>query len=105
MKPNPVKAALRAGQIVLGSELSALRTPEVPRIYAAAGFDFVFIDMEHTPFSLETVAELVRSARQAGIVPIVRVPQAEYVWIARVLDNGAQGVIVPRVNDAQQVAD
>ena len=105
MKPNLVKAALQAGNVVVGSELSGLRTPEVARIYAAAGFDFVFIDMEHTSFSLETVAEMVRAAREAEIVSIVRVPQAEYVWVARVLDNGAQGVIVPRVNTPRQVED
>ncbi len=103
MRENSVKRALRAGRTVFGSELSGLRTPEVVRIYAAAGFDFVFIDMEHSPLSLETVADLVRSARQAGIVPVVRVPQAEYVWIARVLDSGAQGIIVPRVNTADCV--
>ena len=105
MRDNGVKQALRDGGIVFGSELSGLRSPEVARLYAAAGFDFVFIDMEHSPFSLETVADLVRAARQAGIVPIVRVPQAEYVWIARVLDNGAQGVIVPRVSTPAQVRE
>ncbi len=105
MRENAVKTAMNAGRVVIGSELSGLRSPEVARIYAAAGFDFVFIDMEHTPFSLETVADLVRAAHQAGIVPIVRVPQAESVWIARVLDNGAQGIIVPRVNTPRQVED
>jgi 2-dehydro-3-deoxyglucarate aldolase/4-hydroxy-2-oxoheptanedioate aldolase len=105
MRPNPVKAALKAGQVVHGSEISRLASPEVARIYAAAGFDFVFIDMEHTPFGLETVAGMIQAARGAGIVPIVRVPQAEYAWVARVLDNGAQGIIVPRVNTPRQAAD
>jgi 2-keto-3-deoxy-L-rhamnonate aldolase RhmA len=75
----------------------------VPRIFALAGFDFVFIDTEHTAFTLETVADMIASARRADIVPIVRVPQAEQVWIAKALDVGAQGVIVPRVNTPQQV--
>jgi 2-keto-3-deoxy-L-rhamnonate aldolase RhmA len=105
MRTNPVKAALKEGKIVYGSEVSRLRSPEVPRLYAAADFDFVFIDMEHSAFSLETVADLVLAARAADIVPLVRVPQAEYVWVARVLDLGAQGVIVPRVNTARQAAD
>lgn len=105
MQHNPLKAALNAGQAVFGSELTGLPTPEVVRIYAAAGLDFVFIDMEHTPISLENVAHLIRAARHAGIVPIVRVPQAEYVWVARVLDSGAQGIIVPRVNTPQQARD
>jgi 2-dehydro-3-deoxyglucarate aldolase/4-hydroxy-2-oxoheptanedioate aldolase len=105
MRPNPVKRALRAGQTVLGSELSRLRSPEVPRLYALAGFDFVFIDMEHSPFGLETTADMIQAARVAEIVPVVRVPQAEYAYVCRVLDQGAQGVIAPRVNTPQQVRD
>jgi 4-hydroxy-2-oxoheptanedioate aldolase len=103
MKANPVKQALAAGQIVIGSEISRFRSADVARIYAAAGFDFAFIDMEHTSFSLETVADMIAAARGAGIVPIVRVPQAEYAYVARVLDAGARGIIVPRVNTAEQV--
>lgn len=105
MKSNPVKSALKAGDIVVGSEVSRLRSPDVPRMYARAGFDFVFIDMEHTAFSLETVADMIQAARLAGIVPVVRVPQAEYQLISRVLDSGAQGIIVPRVNTPAQVKD
>lgn len=105
MQRNPLKAALAAGQSVFGSELTGLPSPEVARVYATAGLDFVFIDMEHTPISLENVAILIAAARQAGIAPIVRVPQAEYVWVARVLDSGAQGIIVPRVNSPQQARE
>lgn len=103
MRTNPVKIALKAGQTVLGSEVSGLHSVEVPRTYAEAGLDFAFIDMEHTSMGLETVATLVTAARHAGIVPIVRVPQAEYTWVARVLDNGALGIIVPRVNTPGEV--
>lgn len=103
MRTNPVKAALKAGKTVIGSEISGLRSPEVARIYAAAGFDFAFIDLEHSTFGIETVADTVRCARQAGIVPVVRVPQGEYAWVARMLDIGAQGIIVPRVNTPQEV--
>ncbi|MFO1023509.1 MAG: aldolase/citrate lyase family protein [Planctomycetales bacterium] len=105
MKRNLVKDLLQSGKTAIGSELTELRSGEVARIYAAAGFDFVFIDMEHSAFTIETVGELIRAARAVGIVPIVRVPQAEYVWVSRVLDNGAQGVIVPRVNTPQQARD
>jgi 2-keto-3-deoxy-L-rhamnonate aldolase RhmA len=103
MKSNPVKQTLRAGGTVIGSEISRLRSPDIARIYAAAGFDFVFIDMEHTSFGLETVSDMIQTARRSGIVPIVRVPQAEYVHVARVLDAGAQGIIVPRVNTPLEV--
>jgi 2-keto-3-deoxy-L-rhamnonate aldolase RhmA len=105
MRTNPVKAALKAGKSVFGSELTRFRSPEVSIVYAAAGFDFVFIDMEHTCFTLETVADMIRVAQSAGIVPLVRVPQAEYARVARVLDCGAQGIIVPRVNTRRQVEE
>ncbi len=105
MRPNPVRRALKAGHTVVGSELSRLRSPDVARLYALAGFDFVFIDMEHSAFTLETVADMIATARAAGIVPIVRIPQAEYPFACRVLDQGAQGIIVPRVNTPEQVGD
>jgi 2-keto-3-deoxy-L-rhamnonate aldolase RhmA len=97
--------SLAAGKAVFGSEISRLRSPEIARIYAAAGFDFMFIDMEHSAFGQETVADIIAMSRIAGIVPIVRVPQAEYAFVARVLDQGAQGIIVPRVNNAQTVRE
>jgi 2-keto-3-deoxy-L-rhamnonate aldolase RhmA len=103
MKPNPVKRLLQQGGTVIGSEISRLRSADVARIYATAGFDFVFIDMEHSSFNLETVADMIQSARYWNIVPVVRVPQAEYAYVARVLDAGAQGVIVPRVNTPREV--
>ena len=105
MRTNPVRRALKAGHTVFGSEICRLRSPEVARLYAHAGFDFVFIDMEHSAFSLETVADMISAARAASIVPIVRIPQAEYPFACRVLDQGAQGIIVPRVNKPEQVSD
>ena len=85
MKPNPAKRALNAGGIVFGSEVSRFRCDEVPRVFARAGLDFVFIDTEHTAFNRETVAGMIRAARLAGIVPVVRVAQAEYAFVAGML--------------------
>jgi 2-keto-3-deoxy-L-rhamnonate aldolase RhmA len=105
MRNNSVKQALKAGQTVVGSEISRLRSPDIARIYAKAGFDFVFIDMEHSAYSMETVADMITAARSGGIVPIVRVPQADYTLISRVLDQGAMGIMVPRVNTPEHVRD
>ncbi len=102
MDTNPVKTALASGGIVLGSEVSGAPGMDTPGIYARAGFSFVFIDMEHTTFSLETVASLVRATKAAGVTPIVRVPQGEYAFVVKVLECGADGVIVPRVNTAEE---
>ncbi len=105
MRKNRVKAALKAGKTVIGSEASRIRTGELAQIYQAAGFDFIFIDMEHTPFNMETVADMIRIARLVDIVPIVRVPNAEYHFLARTLDAGAQGIIVPRLTTPKEVEE
>jgi 2-keto-3-deoxy-L-rhamnonate aldolase RhmA len=105
MRTNPVKQALKTGQTVIGSEISRLRSPDIARMYARAGFDFVFIDMEHSAYSMESVADLITAARSRGIAPIVRVPQADYSIVSRVLDQGAMGIMVPRVNTPEQVRD
>jgi 2-keto-3-deoxy-L-rhamnonate aldolase RhmA len=105
MRTNPVKRAIKTGQTVIGSEISRFRSPDIARLYALAGFDFVFIDMEHSAYSMESVADMIAAARTGGIVPIVRVPQADYTLISRVLDQGAQGIMVPRVNTPEQVRD
>nr|WP_234897785.1 aldolase/citrate lyase family protein [Mycolicibacterium vanbaalenii] len=78
------------------------RTPDVPAIAAAAGYDAVYVDLEHTSTSLETVAMLCGSAIGAGISALVRVPSQDPSLIARVLDSGAAGIIVPHVNTALQ---
>lgn len=78
------------------------RTPDVPAIAAASGYDAVYIDLEHTSTSLETAAMLCASALGAGISGLVRVPSHDASIIARVLDNGAVGVIVPHVNSAEE---
>jgi len=103
MRDNRVRAALRRGEPVYGTMISEMRTPAVAFILAEAGLDFFFIDMEHGPYNMETVADIVKVARLAGIVPLVRVPDAQYHLIARVLDGGAMGVMVPRVETRETV--
>jgi 2-keto-3-deoxy-L-rhamnonate aldolase RhmA len=77
----------------------------VGQILANAGFDFVIIDNEHGPFSIESIAELSRAARMAGVTPIVRVPDLTYAHITQPLDAGAQGIMAPRITAASQVED
>ncbi|MEZ6052211.1 MAG: hypothetical protein R3C02_12590 [Planctomycetaceae bacterium] len=104
MKTNFVKEVLKSGGHVIGSEVSRLPSSEVPNIYAAAGLDFVFIDMEHTPFNLETVAALIRAARQEQIVPDARAPQAEYVRPVACLMQGRRASSCRELNTPQTVA-
>ena len=102
---NRTKQALRNGQAVVGTMLAEIRQPSVMQLLVNAGFDFVVIDNEHGPFSIETIAELSRAARNLGLTPIVRVPDLAYPYLAQPLDAGAQGLMLPRVYNAGQVRE
>jgi 4-hydroxy-2-oxoheptanedioate aldolase len=100
---NHVKVKLRRGQAAFGSIVSAIGSPAVIWMLAAAGFDFVYIDAEHSTFSLETIGQLVFAAHGAGIVPIVRPPAIEPHCMSRYLDAGALGVLVPHIETVEEV--
>jgi 4-hydroxy-2-oxoheptanedioate aldolase len=97
-----LREALRGDRVVLCLALMNSRTPDVPAIAAACGYDAVYVDLEHTATSLETAAVLCTSAAGAGIAGLVRVPSKSASVIARVLDIGATGIIVPHVNSASE---
>ena len=99
MRINHTRERLLKGETVYGCGLQVYRAPEIPRAFAAAGFDYVFIDMEHGSYNLETVHDMIISSKLAGITPIVRVGEVQYTLCARLLDQGAQGIILPRVED------
>src|ERR1035438_914040 len=99
MQINRTRERLAKGETVFGSGLQVYRSAEVVRTFAAAGFDYVFIDMEHTGFDLETVQDMIQAALASGITPIVRACELLYSLCARLLDAGAQGIILPRVED------
>jgi 2-dehydro-3-deoxyglucarate aldolase/4-hydroxy-2-oxoheptanedioate aldolase len=101
MITNNVKRALAEGKLQIGTSIGQFRSPEVLRIFAAAGFKWVFIDCEHGAFGIETVQDLCRASNDTGLCPVVRVASMEYDLVARALDNGAQGVIFPRVESAE----
>jgi 2-keto-3-deoxy-L-rhamnonate aldolase RhmA len=100
---NRLKKILNEGQPAFGTMLVELRQPSVMQLLANTGFDFVIIDCEHGPFSIETIAELSRSARQFNVTPIVRVPEITYAALTQPLDAGAQGIMIPRVTSEEQV--
>lgn len=99
MKTNSVKQALREGRLQLGTAFAQLRSQDVARILAAAGFDWAFLDGEHGGFDQETLQDLCRIAVKVGLSPMVRVADLQYSLVARALDCGAEGVIFPRVED------
>jgi 2-keto-3-deoxy-L-rhamnonate aldolase RhmA len=102
MKPNSLRARLQAGQPVVGTMIQEVASPFIVHALANAGFDFVYVDMEHGRFGLESAVDLLQIIRLTNMVPLVRVPDNQYYWIARLLDAGAQGVMIPRVETRQQ---
>jgi 2-dehydro-3-deoxyglucarate aldolase/4-hydroxy-2-oxoheptanedioate aldolase len=101
MRPNPVKQRLSSGGVALGTMVFEFNTTGIARIAAEAGAEFVLYDMEHTGWSLETIRMLVATT-PPKVVPLVRAPATEYHFIARVLDLGVMGVMVPMCQSAEQ---
>lgn len=100
-----IREKLAQGQLVVGTMLVELRQPSIMTLLASAGFDFVLIDNEHGPFSVETIADLSRAARAAGVTPVVRIPELTYAQVTQALDGGAQGIMLPRVTARAQVEE
>lgn len=98
MRTNRVKAALQRGEVQVGTWVHTLAMPPVARILATAGFDYLNIDMEHSAFSIETVAAVCANALDAGVTPVVRPAGREHHLVSRPLDNGALGVLLPHVD-------
>jgi 2-keto-3-deoxy-L-rhamnonate aldolase RhmA len=101
MRKNLVKQALQQGKLQLGTGFGQFRSPEIPRILVAAGFQWAFLDTEHGGFDLETVQDICRVSGMAGLCPIVRVADLQYSLVSRALDCGAQGIIFPRVESPE----
>src|ERR1700732_3486894 len=95
---NRAKEMLKANDLVLCMGVNQLRTPNIAMIAAACGFDAVYIDLEHNPTSLETAAAICVAALGIGITPIARVSSRDAHDATRILDCGAQGLMVPHVS-------
>lgn len=102
MKPNSLRTRLLNGQPVVGTMIQEVSSPFIVHAFINAGFDFVYVDLEHGRFNLETAIDLIQTIRLTDMVPLVRVPDNQYHLIARVLDAGARGVMIPRVEAREQ---
>jgi len=102
MRENVVKRRLASGGRAFGSMVFEFFTPGMPRLLANAGTEFALYCMEHTGVSFETLKPQFALCRALDVVPLVRVPGTEYDLIARALDVGALGVMVPLVDTAEQ---
>src|SRR5215472_144074 len=102
MARNTVKEKLARDEVVASMTVRLVRTIEIARIARTAGFDTLYVDLEHSSFSLETCGQICMAALEAGIAPFVRVPANTPDYISRVLDGGALGVIAPHIRSADE---
>ena len=100
---NPMLAGLRRGepQLMLGIRIS--RTTDIVRIAASTGHTAIMIDLEHSAMPIDSATAMCAAAGDLGVTALVRVPEFEYGVIGRLLDGGADGIVVPRVETAEQV--
>jgi 2-keto-3-deoxy-L-rhamnonate aldolase RhmA len=99
---NPLLAGLRRGeaQLMLGIRIS--RTTDIVRIAASTGHTAIMVDLEHSAMSVDAATAMCAAAGDLGLTALVRVPEHEYGMIGRLLDGGADGIVVARVESAEQ---
>lgn len=99
---NSAKRKLKRGELVLCMALSQIHSADGPMIAQACGFDAIFVDLEHSPISMSAASQVCVAALGLGITPIARVGSQHAIDATRILDTGAQGVMVPHTQDLAQ---
>lgn len=97
-----IRERVMGGDQVLGAMVFEFFSPGIPQIMANAGCEYLIYDMEHTGIGFETLKAQVAHCRGLPIAPMVRVPRGEYHFLARALDIGMQGVMIPMVGSAEE---
>ena len=97
---NIAKEKILNSELCLGVGLRQSRTVDIGKIMATSGYDWLFIDMEHNSMDIDIASQISVAAQDAGITPIVRVPDFAHHHATRVLDCGAMGVVFPHVDNA-----
>ena len=107
MRTNKILAKMRAGENAYGCSL-IFPSADIIELLGISGFDYVFLDGEHGPFSPETIEQMCRVADAAGLTPIARVPNIQSSTILQFLDRGVMGIMGPHIctgEQAQALAD
>ena len=102
---NLVKEKLARGEVVASMTIRLVRGIEIARLAKTAGFDMIYIDLEHSTLTLEATGQICQAALNVGIAPMVRLPANTPEYIQRVLDAGALGIIAPGVRSAKEARD
>ena len=98
---NLVKDKIARGEAVYSLTVRLVRGVEIAAIARSAGFDAIYIDLEHSGISIETAGQICIASHGMGVTPFVRVPGIDPYFITRVLDAGALGIIVPDLHSAE----
>lgn len=93
---------LRNGGKIVGTMVRMIRNSAVASIAARAGLDYIMLDLEHGPYSFETVDDIFKVGRSLGLGCFVRVPDLSKGYVSRIMDAGADGVMVPMVESVEQ---
>jgi 2-keto-3-deoxy-L-rhamnonate aldolase RhmA len=101
---NAYRARAERGEVQIGTWITLIRTPSVLTLLQAAGLDYARLDLEHSAFSIETVADMAALARALDFPLVVRPPDGNREWITRLLDAGVWNLHVPQVESAEQAA-
>ena len=99
---NVVKDKLARGEVVASMTVRLTRGVEIARLAKTAGFDMIYIDLEHSTISLDTTGQICLAALSAGVAPMVRVPANTPDYIQRVLDGGELGIVAPGIRSADE---
>ena len=99
--PNPVREKLNRGEVSVGSWLN-LASPLAAEVMAVAGYEWLVIDAEHTQWDISSITEAIRAIESMDCVALVRAWDHQPSTLARILDAGAQGIVVPHVSTPEQ---
>lgn len=99
VKANPMRAALAAGRVQIGTWINLARNPAILTLLKSAGLDYARLDMEHSSPSIETVADMAALSLALDFPLVVRPPAGNREWITRLLDNGVWGLHIPQVDN------
>ncbi|MCW5605256.1 MAG: aldolase [Burkholderiales bacterium] len=99
---NPVKDLMRAGKVALGMNVRLARSGDIARIAKTSGHDFIFIDIQHSLFNIETIGHIAQAALGCGIAPLVRVRSCDDPDTSVLLDNGVTGIVFPDISTVDE---
>jgi len=102
---NIVKEKLARNEVVASMTIRLTRTVEIAQLAKTAGFDMIYVDMEHSPITLDATCQICLAALSVGVTPMVRVPANTPDYIQRVLDGGALGIVAPGIGSAAEARE